>query len=140
MEAGVTDSTDIVPSVAKKGYSIWSLMVIMTLLAVLLALPKPTRAYGPLLHVFLAASHQIALWGLFGRMIWMLLGKRRSVLIFEAILVVIVWGPLFAIIAEDVISGSRQGVVRGVLKAVGLFDGYGAMYQWIFRTFGYGPI
>ncbi len=54
---------------AKKGYSIWSLLVIMTLLAVLLALPKPTLTYGPVLHALLAGSHKVALWVLFGKLI-----------------------------------------------------------------------
>ncbi len=41
MEEEVKNSTDAAASkAAKKGYSIWSLMVIMTLLAVWLAIPR----------------------------------------------------------------------------------------------------
>ena len=124
-----------------RGYSIWSLLVIMTLLAVLLVIPKPTSAnLGGAIHALFVGCHQVALWLLAGTLAWMILGKRRSVLVIECLVLVLVWGPLFAIIAEELISGSSQGVVRGTLKAVGLFDGYGAMYDWIFRTFGYGPI
>ncbi len=35
----------------------------------------------------------------------MILGKRRSVIVIECLILLIVWGPLFAIIAEDLISG-----------------------------------
>ncbi len=123
----------------KQGYSIWSLLVITTLLAILLAMPKPTRDFGPVLHIFLSASHQVALWVLCGRLIWMLLGKRRSVLIIESIVVLIVWGPLFAAITEDVLGGrNNHALVRTVLGTLGLYDAYGELYEWIFKTFGYG--
>ena len=124
----------------KRGYSIWSLLVIMTLLAVLLAIPKPTSAnIGALLHAIFVGCHQVALWVLFGTLVWMILGKRRSVLFVECLVLVVVWGPLFAVIAEDLIS-DRHTVVRGTLETFGLFDAYGKMYEWIFKTFGYGSI
>ncbi len=126
----------------KKSYSIWSLLVIMTLLAVLLSLPKPTNSCGPMIHALLAGSHQVALWVLFGRLIWMLTGKRRSVLIAESIVAIVVWGPLFIAIAEDVLGGGmgKHTVVRTVLSPLGLYDAYGQLYQWIFKTFGYGGL
>lgn len=142
MEEGVTNSTEAAEvSESKRGYSIWSLLVIMTLLAVLLAIPKPTSAsIGGLFYALFVGCHQIALWILFGTLVWMILGKRRSVIVIECLVLLIVWGPLFGIIAEDLIYARRDGFVRGGLKLFGLFDAYGQLYDWIFRTFGYGHI
>lgn len=136
------DKADSRPITAKNGYSIWSLLVIMTLLAVLLAIPKPKLAdFEPMTRIFLVACHQVALWVLFGRLLWMLLGKRRSVLILELIVVVVVWGPLFGALTEDVLGGNgSHPIVNALLTPFGLYDAYGALYDWIFRTFGYGSI
>ncbi len=72
----------------------------------------------------------------------MLTGKRRSVLIAESIVAIVVWGPLFIAIAEDVLGGGmgKHTVVRTVLSPLGLYDAYGQLYQWIFKTFGYGGL
>lgn len=66
MEAGVKS----------KGYSIWSLMVIMTLLAVWLAVPRRWEFERRYLELFIV-FHQLMLWLLVGSLIWNVTGRKR---------------------------------------------------------------
>ena len=139
-----TKTPDYLPDsksvVAKRGYSIWSLLVIMTLLAVVLAIPKSTLVdFSPVIRALFMGCHQFALWVLVGTLIWMLLGKRRVVLLLESIVFVVVWGPLFAVVMENLIGGNHR-ITRTALESLGLFDHYGQLYTWISSTFGYGSL
>ncbi len=49
----------------KRGYSIWSLLVLTTLIAVVLAIPRRI-ASGRVLFSFFILSHQVSLWLLVG--------------------------------------------------------------------------
>lgn len=128
-------------SEAHKGYSIWSLMVLTTLLAVVLAMPKRVldSSWPGAIRALYVGCHQVAIWVLVGTLIWMLLGKRRIVLGIEIVVVLIVWGPLFLAVAENLSGSHKNAILRGALEPFGLFDAYGKFYEWMFQAFGYGP-
>ncbi len=126
-------------SAANKGYSIWTLLVIMTLLAVALAIPRQSEQpkFGPANATFLLC-HQLVLWSLGAVLIWLTTGKRSSVCIVVAATIAVVWLPLMSALFENALTGNATRT-WSTLDAVGLYDGYGMFYRTIYRICGYGP-
>ena len=138
MEEGVIDSKDTAEaSVKKKGYSIWSLMVIMTLVAVWLAVPRNLsngiwRVW--FLDLFIAA-HQIVLWSMIASLIWIVSGKRRGVAYLLTVVVVLAWAPLLIVSLERACLHTNYAL--GLMYRIGLMQGLGVFYDSVTHGFGY---
>lgn len=124
---------------SNRGYSIWSLLLIMTLLAIVLAIPRQSiqPSFGRDNATFLLC-HQLLLWSLGAVCVWLMTGKRSSVRLVVAATVLVVWLPLMSALLEDAITGNAT-TTWSVLTAIGLSEGYGMFYQAIYRMGGYGP-
>ena len=129
MEAGVT----------KKSYSIWSLLVIVTLLAVWLAVPRAWNLPGVdnIQEEFFFLCHQVVLWCTVFVFIWLSLGRRRLVLWLCMGLLVLAWGPLCLWLMEAVIRDRYDGVVDQALHGSGLYDPYSTLYGTLHENLGY---
>ncbi len=140
MEEEVKNSTDAAASkAAKKGYSIWSLMVIMTLLAVWLAIPRRATIRdfnlpGQYFFVF----HQVTLWTIVGAAIWLLSGCRKLVAVAFGIAILIVWTPIFWTLSEIALTG-KVGASVAFMDYIGLTKVYTRIYDTIGWAFGYEP-
>ena len=121
---------------AKGSYSIWSLMLIMTVLAVWLGIPRQSvngRTYGAALFF---TSHQIAGWILVSKFIWAVTGKRRIVFGILMAVVLVAWLPALLVTVTEPFSGDL--FVQNVLARVGVIKAYAAFYDCLDRLFGYG--
>lgn len=126
--------------VNKKGYSIWSLLVVMTLLAVWLAVPR-TLSIGKLPEIFLVffiVLHQITFWVLIGCVIGLVSGRLRV-----AIGLLVVIPTIFGVLAtaerylfhsEYVSAWTLQTGLVDVLQPI-----YKAIAEAFTKTFTYGP-
>ena len=129
MEAGVT----------KKSYSIWSVLVIMTLLAVWFAIPRRTTAeHFNLASQYFFVLHQVTLWMIIGVLCWLLSGRRKLVAIAFGIAIVVVWTPIFWTLCEIAYSG-KVGASVAFMDYIGLTAIYTRIYDTIGWAFGYGP-
>ena len=123
----------------KKGYSIWSLLVIMTLIAVWLAIPTtlslgkwPDTVLG-----FFILFHQITLWTLIASIIWLFTGRRRVVLYLLTGIITVFWGPFVLVAFERCLFKSEY--VAGLLVRTGLSDVLDPVYSAIYEVFSYEP-
>ncbi len=121
----------------KKGYSIWSLLVIMTLLALWLAVPR-TLSNGILpvwfSELFIAA-HQIVLWSMISGLIWFASGKSRSIAYLLTGVVVLPWAPLLIVSLERGCFDTAYAL--GLMNRLGLMQVLGAFYDLVSHGFGY---
>ncbi len=124
----------------KKGYPIWSLLVIMTLLAVWLAIPRrwsfSVMDQYSMMWFFLI--HQVALWTLMFGLAWILLCKRRLVLYLLLCVLMVLWVPQAVFTAELQFTGTS--VTWRLLESVGLAEIYSEFVTLTFLRFGYGHI
>lgn len=126
----------------QKGFSIWSLMLIMTLLAVWLAVPRHSECFDIDVDnnsLLLFCLHQVFLWSTIAALVW-LLTKRRVILAVEIAILLIVWGPLLAALFEDQVLGAyNHPWVAALLWNLGVREEYNALMLYIYEQLGYGP-
>lgn len=123
----------------KGGYSIWSLLVIMTLLAVWMAIPR-TLSLGKwpdTVLVFFILFHQITLWALIASVIWLVTGRRRVVLYLLTGIITIFWGPFMLVAVERSLFKSEH--VSAFLVRTGLADVLDPLHSAIYEVFNYEP-
>lgn len=132
---------------AKKGYSIWSLFMIMTLLAVWLALPRHFSQWTiagvnpTFFSMCCTLCHLALLWLLLGTLFWMLAGMRRLVVYFVAMAALLFWTPIVLAFIEGLFTDAGDHPrLRAVMSAVGLYQGYIDFYDKLYGWFGYEPI
>lgn len=125
--------------IRKDRYSIWSLLVVMTLLAVWLAVPRRISVgqWPDFLLLMFVMVHQLALWVIVAYVLWVVSSKRRFVLYALATLIFVLWAPIVGMICEQELLGSDY--IRAWLYRSGLHYLLGPFYNAIFEAFGYGP-
>lgn len=121
-----------------KGCSIWSLLVIMTLLAVWMAIPRRITSHAYPVHVFFI-GHQIALWLVVGIGLWLVLGKRTLLLVTILAAIVIVWLPIGLSVIETALTGTVGNTkCEQFVRYLGLHGFYTFVYRGLFTGLGYG--
>lgn len=134
-------------SAPKKGCSIWSLLVIMTLLAVWLALPRQFSqlnfaGISPVrFSLVCALYHHGLLWILVGMLITNITGKLRLLLYLWYAIVLVYWGPLFAAFIEGNLNPTGDHpLLRTAMSSIRLYDVFVNVYVLVYERFGYEPI
>lgn len=83
-------------TVAKRGYSIWSLLVIITLVAVLVS-PFPRTVCRKFYHptsLEYFVTHQLIIWTSIAIAVWMLAGRRLWIAYLLVALMTLLWTPI----------------------------------------------
>lgn len=125
-------------STAKKGYSIWSLLVIITLLAVWMAIPRRITSESLGIPLFFLC-HQLALWVLIGVSLWLVLGRRIWVLLIVVAVIVLMWTPITMAVVESALTGNRVNTLgERLVNSIGLRDYYDFVVRSIYIGLGYG--
>ncbi len=132
---------------SKKGYSIWSLLVIMTFLAVWLAVPRNFSRWTisgmnpTFFSMCCTLCHLALLWLLVGVVVWRLTGKRRYVLYLESTLAILFWLPILLAFVEGMFTDAGDHpMLRTMMSGLGLYQGYIDFYDKLYGWFGYEPI
>ena len=123
--------------VKMKGYSIWSLLLIMTLLAVWMAVPRKLSSgqWSAFVLDFFFLLHQLSLWSLASSMIWLITAKRYDVLFVCAGATLLFWGPLLFMLIERRLFGSE--IVELLVNGSGWGYVVEPFYRAVARGFGY---
>lgn len=108
MEARVKEP-EVDGAAPRRGNSIWSMLVIMTLLAVWLAVPRHSALFAAQSNsgAFYWMAHQLLLWMALAVTIWLLLGKRRILMYAFATVFGVAWTPLAICLLEGTISATE---------------------------------
>lgn len=133
-----TNATSKRPS--KGGFSIWSLLVIMKLLAVWMAVPRRiTAPHMPLSAMLFFLCHQMTFWWLIAAAAWLLLGKRKWVTLTFGALIVLVWTPITMVVVEMAFTGNQVNTLgERLVRSTGLGEEYSFVFRSIFTGLGYG--
>lgn len=126
---------------AKKGYSIWSLLVITGLIAVWTVVPSwiNLEAVRDNLNDLFFIGHQLVLWIACSVLIWIACQKRKVVAFICFLIIATAWGPAVVALGEEM---SNVGYVAPnrtyeALAKVGLANHYQSFYSAMSRIFGY---
>ena len=86
--------------------------------------------------LWIATLHQIALAATLSLLIWLSLGRRRSVAVCCGLLVLLLWGPNLAAASEMVIHGEATLMNRwaDAIGCTGILEDF---YSWTYDTIGY---
>lgn len=134
-------------SAGKKGYSIWSLLVIMTLLAVWLAMPRHFSRWTiagldpTFFSMCCTLCHLASLWLLLGNLVWLLAGRSRLVLSIGTVVALLFWGPIVLAFLEGLCTDAGDHPrLRAAMSALGLYQGYVDFYDRLYGWLGYEPV
>ncbi|MCC6507529.1 MAG: hypothetical protein IT423_00370 [Pirellulaceae bacterium] len=123
---------------AKNGYSIWLLLVFMTLLGLLMAIPKLialSSVRDNASEIFFVC-HQLCMWCSCGTLVWLASGKNRIVLSLCVLSIMACWLPAIVIVTEMVVRNSPPQYMDWLLKQVMLYDAYQTFYDILWETSG----
>ncbi|EMI41945.1 membrane protein [Rhodopirellula sp. SWK7] len=125
-------------SYVNRNYSIQTLMLVTWVFALLFAMPRLVGEIS-VSHwalLWIATLHQIALAATLSLLVWLLLGKRRSVAFCCAGVVLLLWGPNLAAATEVAIRGKAVLLIR-FADATGCTATLNDFYAWTYSTIGY---
>ena len=119
-------------------FSIASLLVLTLFTAVLIAIPRLTAGMtlSPVSILWIVTLHQIAVASTIAAIVWILAARRKSMAIFLAGFIVLMWGPNLGATIERSVTGSNTMFIS-TANAIGIAPYLNTFYSTTYDWLGY---